>query len=421
LSHNNGHPLVVLYGAWANDEIESDRGPTVAFNCVRADGSVVGYNEVAKLAELTQPPLQLRTGCFCNPGACQEALELSDEDVQENYYSRGHVCGDQIDVIDGRPTGAVRVSLGKDNIWEDVDRLICFLEKTFVSRSVALKEISEGPTSTKARITELYLFPIKSCAAQRVKVWPLDTTSGRVLWDREFALVDSFGTAMRLQRYPKMAQIRPTIDLEESTMTVTAPGCKDLVLSLRDEGGVKPNGSIQVCGSKCGGQLWGNWETSNWFSNFLGVECWLARYKDSREGQASVPQVAFANEKPILLISENEVNRLNILLEKQGLEKVKTRHFRPNVVVTTNIGVSEYSWSTLSLGNRVQYSTSGECARCSMVDIDPETSSKGNTLCSLAQYRRTNGSITFGVFLRLAGTSIKEDAALSEGDILYCE
>ncbi|CAN0474410.1 unnamed protein product, partial [Hapterophycus canaliculatus] len=28
--------------------------------------------------------IQLRTGCFCNPGACQAALGLTDEDVREH-------------------------------------------------------------------------------------------------------------------------------------------------------------------------------------------------------------------------------------------------------------------------------------------------------------------------------------------------
>mmetsp|Transcript_11315 Transcript_11315/g.32507 ORF Transcript_11315/g.32507 Transcript_11315/m.32507 type:complete len:84 (-) Transcript_11315:685-936(-) len=37
-----------------------------------------------------------------------------------------------------------------------------------------------------------------------------------------------------------------------------------------------------------------------------------------------------------------------------------------------------------------------------MVDYDPRTGKKGRTLRALAKYRRRNGQITFGHFLRLS-------------------
>ena len=58
--------------------------------------------EVEKLAGLAD--IMLRTGCFCNPGACQAYLGLSHEDVISNYEA-GHVCWDDRDIINGCPTG----------------------------------------------------------------------------------------------------------------------------------------------------------------------------------------------------------------------------------------------------------------------------------------------------------------------------
>ena len=100
---------------------------------MRQDGSIVGYNEVSNLAGLHRPPIQLRTGCFCNPGACQSALNLSDKEVMENYLTSGHICGDRKDIINNKPTGAIRTSFGKDSIWEDVDSMVLFLQNKFVS------------------------------------------------------------------------------------------------------------------------------------------------------------------------------------------------------------------------------------------------------------------------------------------------
>ena len=106
----------------------------VAFNLQWADGSPVGFAEVGRRAD--EDGIQLRTGCFCNVGACQEALGLSSEDVKRNY-ALGRSCadtssssgkssgssgssdtsssggsnggGDVFDIINGRPSGAVRV------------------------------------------------------------------------------------------------------------------------------------------------------------------------------------------------------------------------------------------------------------------------------------------------------------------------
>ena len=99
----------------------------MAFNVLRSNGSTVGYSEVSNLAALNKPPIQLRDGCFCNAGACQRALGLTDDQIQDNFLVAGHVCGDKKDVINGRVTGAIRASFGKDSIWEDVDALLSFL------------------------------------------------------------------------------------------------------------------------------------------------------------------------------------------------------------------------------------------------------------------------------------------------------
>ena len=427
LRHRNGRPAVVIYGAWAKGE-GRHKGPTVTFNCLRSDGTYVGYNEVSKLAELHDPPLQLRTGCFCNPGACQEALGLSDEEVRNNYFVNGHVCGDHIDLVKGKPTGAIRASFGKDNLWEDMDYLVSFLKESFVNtedsnRSVATKSCT---ADVEAEVTEMYIYPIKSCAAQRVKSWTLETENGRLSFDREFALVDSSGSAMRLQRYPQMSQIQPQLDLQSMTMTVSAPGCDDLVMAIIDKASsIKSKGGIQVCGKSCGGELWGDYKSSQWFSRYLGVQCWLARHieDDATLVSQRPPHAAFANEEPILLICRNAVDSLNILLEKRGQRLVQTKHFRPNIVISVDDAhFSESSWKLIKHDrSELSFQTVGECARCSMVDIDPTTGMKGKTLRALSEHNRRNGRITFGIFLSRIDETKSYNDSLSEGDILFCK
>ncbi|GIL77285.1 hypothetical protein Vretifemale_6749, partial [Volvox reticuliferus] len=149
MRHANGAPVAVIYGRWCAAAAAAaaaaatagtsavgaavaslpDHGPTVSFNLLRPDGSWVGHAEVARLAAMHG--LHLRTGCFCNPGACAQWLGLSAEDVIRHHRA-GHVCWDEHDLVDGRPTGAVRVSLGAASSFTDVYALLKLVRRYFV-------------------------------------------------------------------------------------------------------------------------------------------------------------------------------------------------------------------------------------------------------------------------------------------------
>ncbi len=180
LKHYNGSPVVDLYGQWGpvlqdakngvdtlNESKVTLPGPIVAFNVLRSDGSYVGYNEVSKLAALGSVPIQFRTGCFCNPGACQDVLNLSEDQAKRYYLKNKKVCGDSIDIIDGFPTGAIRISMGKDSLWEDVDILVSFIQRTFSDNCEPIHSKTADPfnnATTTNRLEEIFVFPIKSCA-----------------------------------------------------------------------------------------------------------------------------------------------------------------------------------------------------------------------------------------------------------------
>lgn len=477
LRHGNGRNVIVIYGDKKNNTDDTSvkpihsSGPIVAFNVVRADGTYVGYNEVSKLAALHRNPIQLRTGCFCNPGACQTALDLSDDDLIRNFEESGHVCGDPIDIIHSRPTGAIRISFGKDSTWEDMNALVAFFQQMFVSTALTSShEVGTGckRVPMKAVITELYIFPIKSCAAQRVSDWPMDQSCGRLRFDREFALVDASGAAMRLQMYPAMAQLRPEINLKALRLTINAPNPTFSSLSLDLEDTVchdRQSSTVKVCGHRCCGVVWGDHAVAEWFSRYLGVRCWLARHTGTREGfyehpksvtsvspYDTFPSLSFANEQPLLVISEHAVNLLNDAMKECSESKYSTTHnlvcsrqFRPNIVVRCDHDDFvdeeqqhvEDSWRQISMIDENQqkgmtFEVVGPCARCAMVDIDPMNGNKVGTLRTLATYRRNgNSQITFGIFVRastkteaLARACTKDISNwiyIHEGSLLICD
>ena len=132
---------------------------------------------------------------------------------------------------------------------------------------------------------------------------------------------------------------------------------------------------------------------------------------------------SFSNEKPLLLISKHSVDQLNSNLRHLNQPLVSAKHFRPNLVVecvgkdneTNAVHHLEDSWKTVSIrlddknsgsssdnsDTDIQLAACGLCARCAMVDFDPNSGTKGKTLRALAEYRRgNNGEIYFGIFLK---------------------
>jgi molybdenum cofactor sulfurtransferase len=450
LVHDNGASVVQIYGRWGDIAGKHTAGkgvllpgPTVTFNIQDRDGSIIGYDEVSRLSSLNNPPIQLRTGCFCNPGACQEALALSEVDVLEHYQS-GHVCGDRKGVLNGKPTGAIRASFGKDSVWEDMNALVSFIQKVFVSRGGALSLPSARTDNarnenTAVIVDSLFVFPIKSCAAMKVNRWPIHRQTGRFLFDREFALVDSSGSAMRLHSYPQMSQIHSSIDLDTNILIVSAPHRDDLVLSLDVSEGdetITPE-DVQVCGVLCKGTIWGGRKASSWFSSILGVRCWLARHhvdkkKTSRSGNKRNDGLAYSNEASLLLVSQNSISMLNSVISSQGWGKqVVARHFRPNIVVSSSSEAQEDETDFLVIGNpedfwqkiciksednkELELIAVGKCARCQMVDVDPDSGMKGKTLRALAEYRRERGKIMFGTFFTANTNESSEVFWVEEG------
>lgn len=66
------------------DFIQAEQqGAIVNFNLLHSDGNFIGFAEVSCMASIYN--IILRTGCFCNPGACQRLLQLSDTDVETHY------------------------------------------------------------------------------------------------------------------------------------------------------------------------------------------------------------------------------------------------------------------------------------------------------------------------------------------------
>ncbi|MEC4719103.1 MOSC N-terminal beta barrel domain-containing protein [Noviherbaspirillum sp. CPCC 100848] len=256
-------------------------------------------------------------------------------------------------------------------------------------------------------LTELNLYPVKSCAAVSLREATL-TAAGLMsehIYDREWMVVDAQGHYMTQRDFPRMALITPRIKAD--TLELRAPGMlrlevplglpdpedeKTLTVTIWDE-------SLQAydCDEV----------TATWFSKFLGVPCRLVRFHAEAKRLASAKWTAgveaptlFSDGYPVLLISQASLDDLNGKLQAQGRSALPMNRFRPNIVIGGVEAFDEDVAESLTIGEAVLKPVK-PCARCPMPSIDQATGEFGpDPIDILRTYRanpRLDGGISFGM------------------------
>ncbi|KAJ1789435.1 hypothetical protein LPJ59_005346, partial [Coemansia sp. RSA 2399] len=319
LCHSNGLPICLVYG-------HSDGcayGPTMAFNVKDAQGRYVGYVEVERLAVMNG--IALRTGRFCNPGSSQRWLDLEADEIVK-YSSLGFVCGDDNDLVNGKPLGALRISFGAMTSKVDIDLFCDFLVRHFKdymlldgsctqsvvdtvntlgvprrqSDEVSYKLTQQNTIQTittpstplsattvtgipehgdiQVEIDKIVIYPVKSCHGWVVPAgvdWAI--TRFGLLFDRSFVIMRENGTVpMQQKKYPNMALIRTGVDVERSVLVLEFPGQSPLEISLIPENLALQGTESRICGNEKQVSRILSDDISSWLSSALSVSCYLA-------------------------------------------------------------------------------------------------------------------------------------------------
>lgn len=150
LQHSNGSPLCRIYkdeaAVYGDPTVQ---GATVAFNVQRPDGSLIGFEEVEEAAD--ERGIYVRSGSLCNPGGVATYLNWSPAEMKA-AYAAGHRCSHPTQIMLGKATGVVRVSLGAMSTTADVYTFLTFLEDVYVRPAVqaSAEHASAVITSTLA-------------------------------------------------------------------------------------------------------------------------------------------------------------------------------------------------------------------------------------------------------------------------------
>ncbi|KAJ5201997.1 Molybdenum cofactor sulfurase [Penicillium cinerascens] len=467
LKHWNDTKVCQIYQLNSVYGCPQTQGPIVAFNLRNSLGEWIPKTEVEKLA--TVQNIQMRSGTVCNPGGTASSLGWTGAELRR-HYSTGLRCGDDHDIIEGRPTGILRVSLGAMTNMKDIDSLVDFIEEFYVEKTPPIVALNPPLEENQVMgrhfyVESLSVFPIKSCGAFKIpegKRWEIKREG--LAWDREWCLIhQGTGAVLNQKRYPRMALIRPSVDLDRGVLRITCGIMTDQVsleISLDWEDTSLISTSLcsnsskksTVCGDQISLHAYASPVVSAFFSDFLGVPCTLARFPAQTANRYSRPPrlsgnrksryrkfimpgsfppdlpppaqetgqkpLLLANEMPILVVSRSSVNRLNETIKANtkhgagGSKAVAADVFRGNIVVAeslTQLGDAEQPyaedyWSDIRIGpDQLRIDVLDACQRCQMVCIDQFTGTRRNEpFSTLAKTRNIEGKVSFGRYAALS-------------------
>lgn len=388
LRHANGLPVCVIYKD-SNSSYEDSRtqGPTVALNLRNSRGEWISNAEVEKLATIRN--IHLRTGGLCNPGGVASFLDLAPWEMKRNF-SAGQRCGNEDDILSGKPTGVIRLSLGAMSNMHDITVFVHFIEEFFVEHqhSPEATRVIDG-THPDFYIEALTIFPIKSCGGWQIpssQAWEVKPEG--LAWDREWCLVhEGTRAALSQKRFPRMALFRPSLDLESGLLRIRYDG--PLPPSAHEEISVplsanpssfqdpsnltrKTCSQSRVCGDSISASTYTSPSIAAFFTTTLSTPCTLARFpqgpstrhsklyrqrpnRRSTSTSSSLPSsttsqpipgafpptpppsppfyahpIFLSNESPILAISRSSLNHLNALIPNTP---APASVFRANIVL----------------------------------------------------------------------------------------
>jgi len=124
--HSTGYPLARIFGPTTTEQ----RGGAVTVNFFDRNGKAIDHRTIEQ--EANKANISLRTGCFCNPGAGEIALEISKPELVACFTRPGHDQRLTLDdfrlCIDSKSSGAVRISIGMVTNFEDVEAFLRFAQ-----------------------------------------------------------------------------------------------------------------------------------------------------------------------------------------------------------------------------------------------------------------------------------------------------
>ena len=268
------------------------------------------------------------------------------------------------------------------------------------------------PADLRGVISQLIVYPVKSCAGVSVKE-ALLLDSG-LEFDRAWMVVDERGDFLTQRELPRLALVQPQLKYHE--MILRAPGMLALHVKL-DE--VEAPVRVRVWDDEVAAYDMGK-IAAQWFTDFLGTTARLVRFDPEHQRISDLKWTGgvealnqFSDGFALLVIGEASLTQFNEKMLAGGAATIGMACFRPNIVLDDFAGAAEGSAMAAHDEDRldVLHIGTGEgvaqlkvikpCERCPIPNIDPATGMSspdvGDMLQTYRQDARVNGAVTFGM------------------------
>lgn len=349
---------------------DTNNGSIITFN-----HNTIGHKTIETICKSNN--IIIRTGCFCNPGACVKALNLNEDDLN-HFVNNGRTCYNDLDIIDGKHTGACRISVGLFTTKKEVDILLNILrnfstlEMIKGTKTLIKKEQISIETNNTIKLVDIYIYPIQSLNGIKINKSEIDNNG--LLYDKMYVIKNKYNKLMTVKNYPQISKLKL----------------------------MNNNGSFIIINKKNNEQINVNSEKINyWLSETLNVECKLEKEQKT---------ISFSNTSQYVIINQQSMYDLNyrILLNYWYFKPIayiislfywviNYDRFRPSLVIDAPPYLED-NIDNFTINNII-FNKDMLCTRYSLTKIN---NNNDNTFLeepinTLIKYRNNNGKVNFGV------------------------
>ena len=216
---------------------------------------------------------------------------------------------------------------------------------------------------TLARVTGLWIYPVKSCRGIELTEMPIGSTGPEN--DRRWMIVDQDNHFITRRTEPRLAEIKTSI--QGPYLHLYMGSNKVLIDQTVSCAHVEP---VTVWNDTFLAGIETK-DINEAISDFLSKTVKLVRYqaqsfRDLKTAATNaVKETMFADSRPVLLTNENSLRHLNTLLtEPSAMDR-----FRPNIVIDGPAAFQEDLFQNIQIG-AVKFQNPKLCARCPVITQD---------------------------------------------------
>jgi uncharacterized protein len=261
-------------------------------------------------------------------------------------------------------------------------------------------------------IKQLFIYPIKGIAG--IAVHSAHAEEIGFQHDRRMMFVDEQNNFISQRSHPQLSQIQ--CDIQENQYLITYEG--NQINIPFEQGQALYDASLKYDVKVFDDELLAyelSSKISKWFSEKLGCAIKLVTLgTESLRVKTFIKEpleskVSFADGYPYLALGTASL----LDLEKKMGEFLNLMRFRPNMLIETTVAFEEDALDLVHIGS-AQFKMIKPCARCQVVNIDPQTgTSEKQTLATLSNFRKVENKVYFGV-----NTICLKEGEVKVGDML---